>query len=63
MKYFLSIQIHFFILKFLFCISVECMKFRNLVMTGMLVDNVFFFCFFFLRKRKNLLNFSAYYND
>ena len=62
MKYFLSIQIHFFILKFLFCISVEYMKFRNSAITGMLVDNVFFFVFF-LRKRKNLLNFSAYYND
>ena len=54
MKYFLSIQIHFSILKFLFCISVECMKFRKLVITGMLVDNVFLF---FFEEEKELVEF------
>ena len=57
MKYFLSIQIHFFILKFLFCISVEYMKFRNSAITGMLVDNVFFFFFFFFKEEKELVEF------
>lgn len=56
MKYFLSIQIHFFILKFLFCISVEYMKFRNSAITGMLVDNVFLLIFFF-KEEKELVEF------
>ena len=56
MKYCLSIQIHFFILKFLFCISVECMKFRNSAITGMLVDDVFLLIFFF-KEEKELVEF------